>query len=83
VTPDELEALSRKYSNDVWHFIELSSGRWAFFNEARELVAVLEAPLFSLVKDIYHQRTPVPNPPELALEERRPKLSIDLSKLGL
>jgi hypothetical protein len=81
MTPDELEALSRKYSNDVWHFLKLASGRWALFNEARDLVGIEDDLTMAEIK--YDQRTPVPNPPELALEERRPKLSIDLSKLGL
>lgn len=43
MTADELEALSRKYSNDVVIILPLKSTRWAVFDNQRRLCAVVEA----------------------------------------
>lgn len=37
MTPDEQEALSHKYSGDVWHVLRLDSGNYALFDESRQL----------------------------------------------
>lgn len=40
MTPDEQEALSRKYSDDVIILLPLKSGHVAVFNSARELCGI-------------------------------------------
>lgn len=48
MTPDEQEALSRKYSDDVILLLPLKSGSWAVLNNARELCGFLnEEELFT------------------------------------
>ena len=41
MTPDEQEALSRVYSNDVMILLPLSSGSIAVFNNARTLCGIV------------------------------------------
>src|SRR6266849_5704681 len=45
MTPDEQEALSRKYGNDTITLLLLASGNIAVFNSARELCGTLAADL--------------------------------------
>jgi hypothetical protein len=44
MTPDEKEALSRKYGRDVIILLPLRSGKFAVFNSARELCAIEGGP---------------------------------------
>jgi hypothetical protein len=48
MSPDEQEAKSRRYSNDVVLLLRLASGRVAIFNNARELDRIIEPPPFDL-----------------------------------
>lgn len=43
-TPDELEALSRRYGVSTLVLLPLSSGRWATFFNDRQLIAITEEP---------------------------------------
>lgn len=42
MTADEQEALSRRYANDVVIILKLASGRFAVFNNARELCSIVD-----------------------------------------
>lgn len=55
--PLELEAKTRKYSDDVWHFIQLKDGTYAVYNHERALVACGIS--FELMQDLYLHRLPV------------------------
>ena len=79
MTPDEQEALSRLYSDDVIRLLPLKSGAVAVFNNARDLCGIIPAPdgqlygnrdtpLFEIVRTWYPpKRAPAPDLKELGL----------------
>ena len=38
--PNQREASARRFSNDCWHILELSTGELALLNEARNIVMI-------------------------------------------
>jgi hypothetical protein len=42
MSSDEQEARSRKYSNDVFIFLRLKSGKIAIFDNTRDLIDIIE-----------------------------------------
>lgn len=73
---EEMEALSRKYTNDVVMLLKLSTGSIAVFNAARELQSICRAddlrihveavqPVAVRVPERFH----APLPPEINLDE--------------
>lgn len=50
MTPDEQEALSRRYSDDSIIILPLSSGRIAVFNRAFELCGFIDFDLLEIIR---------------------------------
>jgi len=82
MTKDEQEALSRKYSTDVWHILELSSGHIALFDHVRDLVCIYRPLAINLLVR-YMMRKPVVEPKSLPKGAPPAAAEINLEELGL
>jgi hypothetical protein len=70
MTPDEQEALSRLYSDDVIQLLPLKSGAVAVFNNARELCGILPDQYQGCLSGILRvwfppKRAPAPDPDQI------------------
>ena len=68
MTPDEQEALSRLYSDDIIRLLPLSSGAVAVFNNARELCGILPSADFTIL-EAWHTWNPPKKTPAVDLQE--------------
>lgn len=73
MSPDEQEARSRRYCNDVIMLLPLSSGAIAIFNRAGDLCNILEPPFdewrFSDLINAWHPPASLAARPNPTLEE--------------
>ena len=77
MTPDEQEALSRRYSDDVILLLPLKSGAIAVFNNARTLCGFVDETCKlneEIILQLWH-------PPEKPAPRKRQ--GVDLEELGL
>lgn len=86
VDPDIQEALSLRYSDQVVILLQLRSGRFAVYNNMRELCGVWDTELygetFAGMLDVSWPPAPWRPPPPPPIR-RAAKVSIDLEELGL
>ncbi len=82
MSPDEQQALSYKYSSDVWSFIYLDqSGNWALFNHAKELVGVYKG--YREMMEVYRARPKVTEPKPITVVDDGLSAEELLKELGL
>lgn len=57
MTPDEIDAETRKYSNDAIILLRLKSGKIAMFNNSRELLAIVDRFPSEIMRQLRLSRT--------------------------